>query len=250
MNKYTHIMITFTFRCYLITSGNYIMNTIPFLATTIIPDTVLPQGFLKRGGKTRKDSGITIILSNICLVFIEQLPNQVLRALILIEPSQHAYEVIITNIPIWQMSREVSELPRPTAQALGRAGVHTQSACRARILTDGTVCATAPMVGHQQAWGHSVPMANPQTSNPWRRGIYWTEQHQTPSRVSRAAEKQRNWTCQLAPPSPRCPWKKAAERRPRGGHPCHLTNATPVCSSLGRRAIRAASCTHALEKSD
>lgn len=44
MNKYTHIMITFTFRCYLITSGNYIMNTIPFLATTIIPDTVLPQG--------------------------------------------------------------------------------------------------------------------------------------------------------------------------------------------------------------
>ena len=168
----------------------------------------------------------------------------------LIEPSQHAYEVITTNIPIWQMSREVSELLRSTAQALGRAGAHTQSACRACMLTDSTVRATAPMVRHQQAWAHSVPTANPQTSNPWRRGIYWTEQHQTPSRASRAAEEQRNWTCQLAPPSPRWPWKKAAERRQRGGHPCPLTNATPVCSSLGRQAIRAASCTHALEKSD
>lgn len=46
--------------------------------------------------------------------------------------------------------------------------------------------------------------------------VFCLENPKTPFMAARIAKKQRNWTCQLALPSPQCPWKRLlkAEGRP------------------------------------
>lgn len=87
----------------------------------------------------------------------------------------------------------------------------------------------APTLWHEQAWAHSVAQffksavaevqftwpIHKHLSSHWKL-VFCLENPKTPFTAARTAEKQRNWTCQLALPSPNALAKRLlnAEGRP------------------------------------
>lgn len=145
-----------------------------------------------------------------------------------------------------------SELPKPTRQVLGWAGVHTQSGYRACTFKDSTASTTAPTVRQEQAWAHSVlqlfrSAVALRSTNICKitEDLGFAGQNITKHLLQQEGQPRSKET-QLArwllpAPMPLEKGCKGSEAATRHLPPLHALH-------WGRRAVQAASCTHTLEK--